>query len=131
MIRAGWTELLAALQHYGVPTRMLDFTFNPLIALWFAVEDHDQTDGRVFAIDISNRLIARERAALPDPWWWDESPNVDTPWTTESWIWRPPPLEPRIVRQEGMLSHGRRAFHGARGEMSAKEAAGEPCRRTR
>jgi hypothetical protein len=46
-------ELLAALQHYGVPTRMLDFTFNPLIALWFAVETVPKDDGeygRVFAL---------------------------------------------------------------------------------
>jgi hypothetical protein len=99
-------ELLAALQHYAVPTRMLDFTFNPLIALWFAVENRDEVDGRVFAIDISNRLVTRDAAVLPDPWWWDVSPNVDTPWTTESWIWRPPPLEPRIVRQEGCFLMG-------------------------
>jgi hypothetical protein len=24
-----------------------------------------------------------------------------SPWITESWIWKPPPLEPRMVRQEG------------------------------
>jgi FRG domain len=60
-------ELLAALSHYGVLTRMLDFTYNPLIALWFAVEKHDGVDGRVFAIDISSRVVSRESAALADP----------------------------------------------------------------
>jgi hypothetical protein len=99
-------ELLAALQHYGVPTRMLDFTFNPLIALWFAVEVHDECDGRVFAIDISNRLINRDRSASVEPWWLDVDPGSTTIWTTESWVWQPPPMEARIVRQEGCFLMG-------------------------
>jgi len=102
-------ELLAALQHYGVPTRLIDFTFNPLIALWFAVEtveDDDGPRGRVFAIDISSRLVQREDAVRPDPWWLRIKPRADTEWTTESWIWRPPPFEPRIVRQEGCFLMG-------------------------
>lgn len=99
-------ELLAALQHYGVPSRMLDFTFNPLIALWFAVEEDDNGDGRLFAIDASNRLIDRAHAMTADPWWWTEPSTSGSPWCTQPWIWRPPPLEPRIVRQEGCFLMG-------------------------
>jgi hypothetical protein len=99
-------ELLAALQHYGVPTRLLDFTFNPFIALWFAVEKHDGEDGRLFAIDIADQGVTRERAAMPDPWWLQESATVDGPWATQPWIWRPPPLEARIVRQDGCFLMG-------------------------
>jgi hypothetical protein len=99
-------ELLAALQHYGIPTRMLDFTFNPIIALWFAVEKHDRSDGRVFAIDISTRLIDREPAVAADPWWWRAPPATTNDWATESWAWRPPPFEARMVRQEGCFVMG-------------------------
>ena len=42
-------------QHYGVPTRFLDRTFNPIFAVFFAQEDDaqvlDQTDLCVWALD--------------------------------------------------------------------------------
>jgi hypothetical protein len=79
---------------------MLDFTFNPFIALWFAVEQHPKRHGRVFAIDISDKHVDLIDAEQREPWWWGEAPKTTTPWATESAIWRPPPLEPRMMRQE-------------------------------
>jgi hypothetical protein len=99
-------ELLAAMQHYEIPTRMLDFTFNPFIALWFAVEKDDGTDGRVFAIDVADQMVSRIAAAKIEPWWFEESAAADSPWCTQPWIWRPPPIEARIVRQDGCFLFG-------------------------
>ena len=57
-------ELLAKLQHFGAATALLDFTWDPLVALWFACEEGDK-DGKVFALNIGGtdgapRLAKRE-----------------------------------------------------------------------
>lgn len=41
-------QLLALLQHYGVPTRLLDVTESALVALYFACCSKPDTDGEVF-----------------------------------------------------------------------------------
>lgn len=38
-------------QHHGLPTRLLDWTANPRIALWFAIEKNDDQDGFIYIID--------------------------------------------------------------------------------
>ena len=41
-------EILAMMQHYAIPTRLMDWTFSPLIALYFAVKGNKDKEGAVW-----------------------------------------------------------------------------------
>ncbi len=98
-------ELLAHLQHYGAPTRLLDVSMSPLVALWFSVKRKRDSngkfrkdeDGRLFAFDVTQRDIDLDSYwggyTLP---WKKPRPN----WQNDlPFIWRPPSYHDRIPAQ--------------------------------
>lgn len=50
-------EKLVKMQHYGLPTRLLDVTTNPLIALYFACYERGKRDGKVLVFRIPKKDV--------------------------------------------------------------------------
>jgi hypothetical protein len=53
---------LSVMQHYGVPTRLIDFTTSPYIALYFALESYDPRSEKDFSIFYLNYTELMERS---------------------------------------------------------------------
>lgn len=110
--RLSMMEFLATLQHYGAPTRLIDVTFNPLAALFFAAEG-GSADGRIFAIEVSGRLLnghqTRELAAweqLPELPWDIQDKIPGNFWGHASYVWKPTGFDRRIAAQHGAFLIG-------------------------
>lgn len=55
-------EFLFLAQHYGLPTRLLDWTYNPLIALYFACCSNFDKDGIVYqSYQFSRRVFNEDK----------------------------------------------------------------------
>jgi hypothetical protein len=65
-------DWLALMQHHGVPTRLLDWTRSPYVALYFVMREKLGKDGALWAIDLkwleerSNELLRQHDQHSPD-----------------------------------------------------------------
>jgi type I restriction enzyme M protein len=113
-------EWLALARHYGLPTRLMDWTYNPLVALFFAVEEEKDTDSCVYAAwnykDIKNM---------------DSNPFNLNDKINESkyYVYRPPCSEQRIISQSSIFTVHPLNYQGYNGDDICKIIIKNNCRK--
>ena len=87
---------LSIAQHYGLPTRLLDWTSNPLIALWFAFNEK-----RDYAVKNQFRVVW---GIAFDENKSGEYPNQDYYNFKGAEVFKVPPIDQRIINQKAWFS---------------------------
>lgn len=83
-------ESLAIAQHFGLATRFMDWSSNPLVALFFAVESCSETDGCVYCY-APKHVLDSDTAVLGE--------------LKLICCYPPPPIDNRILAQQGLFTY--------------------------
>jgi hypothetical protein len=83
-------EWLSLAQHHGMPTRILDWTENPLVALFFAIETDYNVDSVVYALPAPEVIVTEKFHPLE--------------YDKKAIVFLPELITPRIVAQQSQFT---------------------------
>ena len=113
-------DRLVIAQHHGLPTRLLDWTFNPLVALFFATISGGATDGAVYA-------LTRTRDGIS----WVTEPAKFEPFSVKGVHGLlPNHVSPRITKQRGLFTIHGEPTHPFDSEWLTKVRIAAPLKNT-